>query len=214
MAHHSIPTSWGNPPRLRPTLIGTVLAVHGVMFLGLSQLRQAAPPAKHEAPVVRVTPEPLPPPEPVKPVELTRQPQQAALPAHKPEIQVPSPDVPVDTGPAMALDTGPAQPTVQPGPAVREPVLPQVGPSQPQHIGLVCAHRVEPEMPVRALREGLEGVVRATAVVSQGRVTQVRIVSGPKVFHQAVMDAMRQYQCADTPGPVEATQEFSFQLKE
>jgi protein TonB len=66
-------------------------------------------------------------------------------------------------------------------------------------------------MPRRALQEGISGVVRAQITVVGGSVKEVQILSGPRVFHQAVRTAMLQYKCAAADGTT-AVQEFEFKL--
>ena len=67
-------------------------------------------------------------------------------------------------------------------------------------------------MPRQALREGIEGVVRAQVLVRDGVVREVTILSGPRVFHSAVRAAMLQYKCVDS-GEAIATQEIAFKLE-
>ena len=71
----------------------------------------------------------------------------------------------------------------------------------------------EPEMPRKALQEGISGVVRAQARISGGAVQEVTILSGPRVYHAAVRAAMLKYQCNATSGEVLATQEFEFKVE-
>jgi periplasmic protein TonB len=80
-------------------------------------------------------------------------------------------------------------------------------------IGLVCPGQVAPEMPRRALREGIEGVVKAQVHVKGGKVVQVTILSGPAVFHAAVKAAMLQYRCVADGDEVVATQVFNFKVE-
>lgn len=68
-------------------------------------------------------------------------------------------------------------------------------------------------MPRRALREGIGGVVRAQAMIRGGVVQEVTILSGPRVFHAAVRNAMLQYKCSSGAGEVVATQEFEFKIE-
>ena len=68
-------------------------------------------------------------------------------------------------------------------------------------------------MPRKALQDGTTGVVRAQALVRDGVVKEVTILSGPRVFHAAVRAAMLQYKCTDEPGDVTATQEFGFKIE-
>lgn len=81
-------------------------------------------------------------------------------------------------------------------------------------VAALCATQVRPEMPRKALQEGIEGVVQAQAVIRDGVVRDVTIVSGPRVFHSAVRDAMLQYKCARGDGrEVVAAQEFVFKAR-
>ena len=45
-----------------------------------------------------------------------------------------------------------------------------------------------------------------------GAVKEVTILSGPRVYHSAVRDAMMQYKCISDSGEVTATQEFGFKI--
>ena len=45
-----------------------------------------------------------------------------------------------------------------------------------------------------------------------GKVVEVRIVSGPRVFHAAVRHAMLAYQCSGGDAEIVATQDFTFKL--
>jgi protein TonB len=80
-------------------------------------------------------------------------------------------------------------------------------------MSVVCPTQTPPEMPRQAAREGTTGTVVAQAVISGGVVKDVRIVSGPRVFHAAVRAAMLQYKCVSEGGEVTATQEFVFKLE-
>jgi phosphate transport system substrate-binding protein len=80
-------------------------------------------------------------------------------------------------------------------------------------IGAACPTQVRPEMPRKAMQEGLEGMVKAQVVIRDGAVKEVAILSGPRVFHAAVRDAMLQYKCAQQPGEAIAAQEFVFKGK-
>jgi protein TonB len=65
-------------------------------------------------------------------------------------------------------------------------------------------------MPRKASQDGTEGVVRAQARIKDGAVTEVTILSGPRIFHAAVRNAMMQYKCTKDMGEVVAIQEFGF----
>jgi len=64
-------------------------------------------------------------------------------------------------------------------------------------------------MPRKALQDGVEGVVKARITIKDGVVTDVAILSGPRVFHAAVRAAVMQYKCSST-GDVVTNQEFAF----
>ena len=79
---------------------------------------------------------------------------------------------------------------------------------------LVCRQQVRPDMPALAIEEGIGGTVLARARVLHGRVQEVSIVSGPRIFHEAVRRAMLRYRCEDLGDrAVTVTQEFSFHLR-
>ena len=54
--------------------------------------------------------------------------------------------------------------------------------------------------------------MKAQALIRDGSVREVTILSGPRVFHAPVRDAMLQYKCVADPGDVIATQEFAFKI--
>jgi protein TonB len=68
-------------------------------------------------------------------------------------------------------------------------------------------------MPRKALQDGTEGVVKAQVVIRDGVVKEVTILSGPRVFHSAVRNAMLQYKCNLDAGEIVATQEFNFKVE-
>ena len=81
-------------------------------------------------------------------------------------------------------------------------------------ISVACPQQVAPEMPAKALQEGLSGVVRAVVRIKGGRVLDVQIQSGPRIFHGAVRAAMLRYQCVSSgDDEVVATQEFAFKVE-
>ena len=79
-------------------------------------------------------------------------------------------------------------------------------------IGVTCSNQVAPTLPLQAIRSGIEGTVRARARIKGGVVTEVTILSGPEVFHSAVIAAMKQYQCTASVDEVAAEQSFTFKL--
>lgn len=80
-------------------------------------------------------------------------------------------------------------------------------------MALRCPTQTPPEMPRKALQDGTSGVVKAQALIRDGVVKEVTIVSGPRVFHAAVRAAMLAYQCHVVPGDVLALQEFVFKVE-
>lgn len=79
---------------------------------------------------------------------------------------------------------------------------------------MACPKQVKPEMPRKALDEGIGGVVKAEVRIKGTHVTEVRFLSGPRVYHGAVRLAMMKYEC-QTTGDAEilATQEFVFKIE-
>ena len=77
-------------------------------------------------------------------------------------------------------------------------------------IRVACPTQVQPEMPRRAIQNGIGGVVRAQVLIKEGVVKEVTILTGPSVFHAAVKAAMLQYKCTAESGEITATQEFVF----
>lgn len=77
---------------------------------------------------------------------------------------------------------------------------------------VACAHRVRPKMPEETDEDvpGVDVVVLAEASLQDGRVTEVRILNGPRRYHRAVRQAMLQYSgCQARPGQA-ILQEFRF----
>jgi len=89
---------------------------------------------------------------------------------------------------------------------------PPAPPAGPVNIGVVCPKQVKPEIPRKALQDGISGVVRAEARIVDGVVKEVRVLSGPRVYHASVRAAMLQYQCQSS-GEVTALQEFEFKVE-
>lgn len=153
---------------------------------------------------VIIPPPPPPPPKQIKPPEAPK------VEAPPPPF-VPPPDVapPVtSTAPAIAsVATPPPAPAVIAPPAPPAPPKPAANRSD---IGVACPTQTKPEMPRKALQDGSEGVVKAQALIKDGAVRDVTILSGPRIFHAAVKAAMMQYKCTADSGEILATQEFIF----
>ncbi|MEY4139202.1 MAG: hypothetical protein RLZZ371_1384 [Pseudomonadota bacterium] len=151
-----------------------------------SSLRKSQVLASAQAPRAGITQPPaLPSAETVPPMSTQAPATQSVAPP------APSGLVSAASLPSAPTETGP----------------PQVG------ITLVCPTQVAPEMPRRAIKEGIEGVVRAQIHVKGKRIVDVTLLSGPRIFHAAVREAMLQYNCMTDGGEVIATQEFNFKLE-
>jgi protein TonB len=208
----------GSDPARRVVGWVVVIAVHVVVLWALvsGTARRGLDLIKKplEAAVIQevIIPPPPPPPPPPKKIEKpVPHPKSVAPP---PPAYVPPPEVqpPVSS-------TAVAVPSVQTPPATPPVIAPPPPPAPPKpansraEIGVACPTQVRPEMPKKALQEGTEGVVKAQVVIRNGAVQDVTILSGPRVFHAAVRNAMLQYKCVSDPGEVIATQEFVFKIE-
>jgi len=192
-------------------LLGYAL-VSGLARQGLNYIKKPL-----EAVVIQeviIPPPPPPPPPPPKKVE--KLPEAPKVDAPPPPF-VPPPDVaPQVTSNAPVIQstqevsTTPAV-IAPPPPPLPAPVV-AIGPKRTT-IGLACPTQVAPEMPRKALQDGTEGVVKAQALIRDGIVKEVTILSGPRVFHAPVKAAMMQYKCVTDSGEVLATQEFVFKVE-
>ncbi len=167
----------------------------------------------------------IPPPPPPPPPKKIEPPKEMLKTEAPPPPYVPPPDVTpqvVPTGLSIpSVPIPPPAPVViapppPPAPVVIAPPPPApvvaTGPKRTT-IGVACPTQVAPEMPRKALQDGTEGVVKAQALIKDGVVKDVTILSGPRVFHAAVRNAMLQYKCTHDAGEVLATQEFNFKLE-
>ena len=156
---------------------------------------------------VIIPPPPPPPPNEIKPPEAMK------VDAPPPPF-VPPPDVaPQATSNAPSITsvaTPPPTPAVIAPPPVAAP--PRPAPNR-QDLRVACPTQVPPEMPRKAIQDGSEGVVKAQALVKNGSVQEVTILSGPRVFHAAVKAAMMQYKCTADATEILATQEFVFKIE-
>ena len=189
-------------------LIGYAL-VSGMARTGLNMLKKPL-----EAVVIQevIIPPPPPPPPPKKIEKMPEAPKVEA----PPPPYVPPPDVapPVTSNAPViqSVSTPPPAPAVIAPPPPPAPPPVAAGPRRTS-IGLACPTQVPPEMPRKALQDGTEGVVKAQIHIKGGQIVDVTILSGPRVFHNAVKAAMMQYKCVSDDGDVIATQEFNFKLE-
>jgi protein TonB len=187
-------------------LIGYAL-VSGMARKGLNLLKKPL-----EAVVIQEVIIPPPPPPPPKKIE--KLPEAPKVDAPPPPFVPPpevTPQVSSNAPVIQSVSTPPPTPAVIAPPPPPAPPPVQVGPKRTS-IGVACPTQVPPEMPRKALQDGVEGVVKAQIHIKNGTIVDVTILSGPRVFHAAVKAAMMQYKCVTDLGDVDATQEFNFKL--
>lgn len=161
-----------------------------------------------DAAVIQEVKLPPPPPPPPKIVKAEPPKVKAPPPAYVPPPEVVTPRV---SAPVIAVSS----PTPPPEPAVIAPPAPPapapVAPPKPQRMDMAasCPTQVRPEVPLGA--EGVSGVIKAQAVIRDGLVKDVTILSGPKVFHAAVRAAMLKYKCVSGESDIVAIQQFVFE---
>jgi len=142
---------------------------------------------------------PTPPPPPPVP-----------KPKVKPET-VPKPEIDAPRVSANAIEV--TQSNQPPAPVVVEapaPALPQPKLAAKVEASMICPTQVKPVIPRQALINNIQGLVRVEAVVTGGAVKEVRFLSGPRIFQDAVRSAMLQYKCSVQQDTVLAIQEFNF----
>ena len=155
----------------------------------------------------------LPPPPPPPPKQSVKQ-EVPKVQAPPPPAYVPPPDIaPPATAPATATTAVQSTEPVAPPPAAPPaPVLPAAPVSS--DIAVACPKQVKPEAPRKAIDDGISGSVKAEAHIKGGKIIDVRILSGPRVFHAAVRAAMQRYECqASGDAEVIAFQEFTFKVE-
>ena len=165
-------------------------------------------------------PPPPPPPPPPKVVEKIAPQSKLAAPP-PPPAYVPPPDVaaPPSTAPsitAVQSNQAVALPPAAPPPLAPAPLPPPPTAPARADIALVCPKQVKPEIPRKALEDGVEGTVRAEVRVRGGKIVDVRIVSGPRIYHAAVRAALARYECSSFSGDEAetiATQDFTFKFE-
>ncbi|MEW9583822.1 energy transducer TonB [Paraburkholderia sp. DGU8] len=200
------------------------MLIAGVMSVSVPAPKPVPAPRVMQMRVVKaVTPPPPPPPPPVikKVVK-----QQSDLPVPKPvarpaapaqrhaaaPIAAPAPVAPTPVATQDAPSTAHAAPAA-PGPSSAGSGNAPVAAAAPADIAIVCPVQAKPEMPARALAEGISGEVTARATIEGGKVARVDIVKStpPGVFDGSVRRAMAQYQCKlDGGGQVVVEQSFDF----
>lgn len=202
----------------RSIAIGVMIAFHGLLGYALATglAKEAVELVKRPltATIIEEVPVPPEPPPPPPPQQIVKAQQTTAPPPpFVPPSLVPPP---VTDTPPLAVEsvqTPPSAPVVIAPPAEPAPTPVVAAPPVSVQIAVVCPEQVAPEVPIRAVREGINGVVRARITVKSGQVTDVQILSGPRIFHENVRRAMLQYKCSsDGPQEIFATQTFNFQV--
>jgi protein TonB len=208
-------------PRSRFGPVGLATMVLAHMLIGYALMtgmaRQAFEMVKKplDATIIQEVklPPPPPPPPPPQP-EIRKVTQAPKVKEPPPPAYVPPPEV---APPAMPQDpvitqVQTSQPVAPPPPAPPPVVTPEPAAPVRADIAIVCPKQVRPGMPDRAIDEGIEGTVKAQARIRNGKVVDVRVLSGPKVYHAAVRNAMLAYECSAGENEVLATQDFTFKL--
>jgi protein TonB len=195
---------------LSAALIGASAEARQVVEEKLTQITFAPPRPKPPAPPPPPVLAPPPPPEPVaapeKPRPKAKRRELVApqvVPDEKPRestrelapAEAPGPvegfldGVEGGTGTAPAVKaTAPAPPT----PAAPRPAPPRPPPARVEKlIAPIALATAQPKYPASVRRKGIEGTVIVTfEVLEDGKVTQVRIVSGPRELHETVLETV------------------------
>ena len=207
-----MPKYRGSDPRRRTIGWIVVVLVHAIVLWALisGTARKGLELIKKplEAAVIQEVIIPPPPPPPPPPKEIQKAPPKVEAP---PPPYVPPPEV---TPPQTSAPQINATTVVPTAPAVIAPPPPPAAPPATgrQEISVACPTQVKPEMPRQAIKEGATGTVKAQVTIRDGAVKEVTILSGPRVFHNAVRNAMMQYKCISSGGDISATQEFDFKI--
>lgn len=133
------------------------------------------------------------------------------IPSAMPQAPSPPPAANAELAPTSPPPTTPATPHTPSVPS--SPATPRMVAAAKPDIHIACPKQSAPTMPRQALRDGTQGVVKAQAVIRDGAVREVTILSGPSVFHPAVRKAMMQYECTQSPAEIVVTQDFNFKFE-
>lgn len=166
-----------------------------------------------EAPSPQPAAAPVPaPPRRAKPRHTTA-PHRAVRPAPTPmPVPAPAPAAIEPVPPPAAAP--PAVPTAPADPAPAQVHGPSKGGAPAAaDIAVVCPVQAKPEMPARAVADGIAGKVTARATILGGKVARVDIIRStpPGVFDASVRRAMSSYRCeVEGDAPVVVEQSFDF----
>ena len=130
-----------------------------------------------------------------EPVEETRKTSFSQLRLAAPKVNgSKSALVPAETEPGIALDNNAASSALNGGMASshRGPTAPVPVGGEVKSVQLISS--VQPVYPQMARSQRVSGDVKIDALIDEnGRVTGMKVVSGPVLLHQAAMDALRQW---------------------
>lgn len=208
------------------TAIGVALVVEALLVLGLSQVNfhHEPPPAPKEM-HVEMAPPPPPPPPVVKKLEPTPTPIKPITPVKpkptpKPPPATPSP-APKEANIAAAAHPTADAPALATANATPGPSTAATGeaPSAPPALSGIVDGRghcqtVEPQIPRRALEQGISATVIAHLSISaDGSVSNVQIVRATPpttVFNQSVVAAAQAFKCEKNAAPYVGEVAFTF----
>jgi len=74
----------------------------------------------------------------------------------------------------------------------------------------LCDFMPQPEFPREAQRKQVSARVTATFIITNGRVSSIANIRGPKMFHESVTAALQKYRCSPTEAPQVLVQTFNF----
>lgn len=209
-------------------------AVHLLLALAWLQGKPGLPPAVHPLALMTLVPEAQlevpPPPAPVRvqKVQMTRAPDSAQASAPVAKAPAPEPARPAASDappvPAAQETPGPAARDSAPGPLGTSPGTGVAGESpkagaasgnataapRSMGIGVACSKQAKPQIPARAIRDGISAVVHAELHIRAGKVVEVRFLNGPPLFYEAIRKAVAQYECQALEAELVADQAFSF----
>jgi protein TonB len=204
----------GADPTRRIVGWSVVIAAHLLVLWALTNgnARRGLAPINQPLQAVLIQEVIIPPPPP-PPKEIPKPEQKVVKAAAPPPAYVPLPEVQPPVSPSqIAVQSLPTPPVAAPVIAPPPPSAAPASSGSSADMGVACPTQVRPQMPRKAIRDGTEGVVKAQALIRDGLVREVTILSGPRVFHAAVREAMMQYKCVSGSGEAIATQEFVFKI--
>jgi MORN repeat len=82
-----------------------------------------------------------------------------------------------------------------------------------RHINDYCSIKPAPEMPRRALQDRISGTIRIEALVKDGEVQEVEVLSGPRIFESTVVHALMGYRCERNSDEIKFVTEFNFRIE-